>query len=166
MSSAGEGTWYNASTHANAEPKAARNLLRQGFEADLPLDLKRRSHARKIEKLPAPLFPRYLFGRIHMASQPWLSINSAIGLARPVSDGACPAPVPIRAINVLKAREDEGGNIKLNRAPSSLPGKRLQSLAAALADNLGRLELLTGKDVGRSCSIHRGARSVCQKTPS
>jgi transcriptional antiterminator RfaH len=61
--------WYVVQTQINAEAKAARNLLRQGFAIYLPRYLKRRSHARKIEKVPAPLFPRYLFVQIDLETQ-------------------------------------------------------------------------------------------------
>ena len=44
-------SWYVVQTQVNAEAKAARNLVHQGFEIYLPRYLKRRSHARKIEKV-------------------------------------------------------------------------------------------------------------------
>jgi transcriptional antiterminator RfaH len=146
MSGLGEGTWYLARTHANAETKAARNLLRQGFEVYLPLYLKRRSHARKIEKVPAPLFPQYLFIRIDMATQRWRSIYSTNGVSQLVSNGANPAPVPIGVINGLKAREDEIGYIKMDPRPAFSLGEKLRILAGAFADNLGLFEGLASKD--------------------
>ena len=56
MTVAGTSTWYVVQTHINAEAKAACNLVRQGFEIYLPRYLKRRSHARKIEKVAAQRF--------------------------------------------------------------------------------------------------------------
>jgi transcriptional antiterminator RfaH len=76
-----EGVWYVVQTQVNAEVKAARNLLRQGFEIYLPHYLKRRSHARKIEKVAAPLFPRYMFVRIDLATQRWRSVQSTYGVS-------------------------------------------------------------------------------------
>ena len=55
--------WYVAQTQANAENKAVAHLARQGFATYLPRYLKRRSHARRVDVVAAPLFPRYLFVR-------------------------------------------------------------------------------------------------------
>src|ERR1700722_12116448 len=94
--------WYVVQTQVNAEAKAARNLMRQGFEIYLPRYLKRRSHARKIEKVAAPLFPRYLFVRIDMATQRWRSIQSTFGVSRLVCNGTDPAPVAQQVLSALK----------------------------------------------------------------
>ena len=53
--------WFVAHTHPHAEAKATSHLNRQGFEIYFPRYLKRRRHARRIETVAAPLFPRYLF---------------------------------------------------------------------------------------------------------
>ena len=53
--------WFVAHTHPHAEGKASAHLARQGFETYLPRYLKRRRHARKIETVAAPFFPRYVF---------------------------------------------------------------------------------------------------------
>ena len=75
--------------------KACWHLARQGFETYLPRYLKRRRHARRVEMLPAPLFPRYLFVAIDMATQRWRSISSTIGVTQLVCAGDVPAPVPL-----------------------------------------------------------------------
>ena len=53
--------WYVVQTQANAEHKAVAHLGRQGFTTYLPRYLKRRRHARRVDIVPRPLFPRYLF---------------------------------------------------------------------------------------------------------
>ena len=67
--------WYLIHSHPHAEAKASQHLQRQGFEIYIPRYLKQRRHARRIEKIPAPLFPSYLFVAIDMSSQRWLSIE-------------------------------------------------------------------------------------------
>ncbi|MGD9769432.1 MAG: transcription termination/antitermination NusG family protein, partial [Pseudolabrys sp.] len=52
--------WYAVQSQPNAENKAVAHLARQGFETYLPRYLKRRRHARRVETVAAPLFPRYL----------------------------------------------------------------------------------------------------------
>src|SRR6516164_6180997 len=113
----GDSGWYVVQTQVNAELKAARHLLRQGFEIYLPRYLKRRSHARKIERVPAPLFPRYLFVQIDMAAQRWRSIQSTFGVSHLVLQGADPARVASGVIHSLKAREDTAGYVKLDSRP-------------------------------------------------
>lgn len=138
--------WYVVQTQVNAEAKAARNLVRQGFEIYLPRYLKRRSHARKIEKIPAPLFPRYLFVRIDMATQRWRSIQSTFGVSRLVCNGPDPAPVAQRILGVLKAREDESGYVRLDPRPKFALGEKVRVLAGVFAENLGLFDGLADRD--------------------
>jgi transcriptional antiterminator RfaH len=138
--------WYVVQTQVNAEAKAARNLVRQGFEIYLPRYLKHRSHARKIDKVAAPLFPRYLFVRIDMEAQRWRSIQSTLGVARLVCNGPDPAPVARHVLMSLKAREDESGYIKLDERPSFALGEKVRVLAGVFAENFGLFDGLTDRD--------------------
>jgi transcriptional antiterminator RfaH len=72
-------SWYVVHTHPHAEAKAAAHLERQGYSTYLPRYLKCRRHARRIEIVPAPLFPRYLFVTIDRLRQRWRSIQSTVG---------------------------------------------------------------------------------------
>jgi transcriptional antiterminator RfaH len=138
--------WYVVQTQVNAEAKAARNLVLQGFEIYLPRYLKRRSHARKVEKIAAPLFPRYLFVRIDVATQRWRSIQSTLGVSRLVCNGPDPAPVSQKVLSSLKAREDESGYVKLDQCPKFALGEKVRVLAGAFADNLGLFDGLGDRD--------------------
>lgn len=146
MTDIAAGNWFVVQTQVNAEAKAARNLLRQGFETYLPRYLKRRSHARKIEKIPAPLFPRYLFVHVDMASQRWRAIQSTFGVSHLVLNGSAPALVAQRVLGLLKAREDESGFVKLDRRPQFSIGDEVRVLAGAFADNLGLFDGLADRD--------------------
>jgi transcriptional antiterminator RfaH len=138
--------WYVVQTQVNAEAKAARNLVRQDFEIYLPRYLKRRSHARKIEKISAPLFPRYLFVRIDRATQRWRSIQSTFGVARLVCNGPDPAPVAQQVLSALKAREDESGHVRLDQRPKFALGEKVRVLAGVFAENLGLFDGLADRD--------------------
>ena len=72
--------WYVAQTQPMAEHKALAHLHRQGFEVYLPRYLKRRSHARRVDHVPAPVFPRYLFVAMDIESCRWRAINSTVGV--------------------------------------------------------------------------------------
>ena len=95
--------------------KAAANLERQGFAIYLPRYQKRRSHARKVDTVARPLFPRYLFVAIDLATQRWRAIQSTLGVSHLVCWSDRPASVEDSVIDALKAREDEDGFIKLAR---------------------------------------------------
>lgn len=138
--------WFVLQTHVNSEAKAARNLLRQGFEVYLPRYLKRRSHARKTENVPAPLFPRYMFVKIDRAVQRWRPIQSTFGVSHMVLNGAEPAHVPAEVIDWLKAREDEHGMISMDRRVRFAIGDTVRVLAGAFADSLGLFEGTSDRD--------------------
>jgi transcriptional antiterminator RfaH len=141
-----ESAWYVVQTQVNAEAKAARNLVQQGFEVYLPKYLKRRSHARTVEYVPAPLFPRYLFVRIDIATQRWRSIQSTFGVSHLVSNGSDPAPVPRQVLSTLKGREDDGGYVQLEHRPKFTLGERVRVLAGVFADNLGLFDGMADRE--------------------
>ena len=123
--------WFVAHTHPRAEAKATWHLARQGFDIYFPRYLKRRRHARKIETVVAPLFPRYLFVAVDMAIQPWRSIYSTVGIARLVCNGDKPAAVPDGIVEALKSREDADGFVKLDGRPMFRLGDKIRVLDGA-----------------------------------
>ena len=104
--------WYVVETQPRAEDKAMHHLVRQGYEAYLPQYLKRRSHARKVDWIPTPLFPRYLFVALDVDLDQWSPISSTVGVKRMIFHGATPAPVPFGIIEGVQAREDERGLVQ------------------------------------------------------
>jgi transcriptional antiterminator RfaH len=101
--------WFAVYTHPRGEAIAAENLLRQGFEVFFPRYLKRRSHARKIETVPAPLFPRYLFIAFDTGDSGWRVVRSTRGVIDLVRNHQDPAPVPGAIIEEIRSRQDEDG---------------------------------------------------------
>jgi transcriptional antiterminator RfaH len=140
MTSAPSIRWFVARTRPHAEVKASLNLMRQGFESYLPRYLKRRRHARKVETVAAPLFPRYLFVAVDMASQRWRSIRSTIGIAQFVCNGDEPAAVPVGIVEALKLREDSNGFVKLDSHPRFRAGEKIRVLDGAFVECLGLFE--------------------------
>lgn len=129
--------WYVVQAQANAENKAIAHLGRQGFATYLPRYLKRRRHARRIDIVAAPLFPRYLFVEIDMGVQRWRSIYSTVGVSRLVSNGDFPAPVPDEVISSLKRRESTSGFVQLDHRPKFKAGDKVRILEGAFYDCLG-----------------------------
>jgi transcriptional antiterminator RfaH len=129
--------WYVVQTRVNGETRAAQNLLRQDYHVYLPRYLKRRRHARKIDFVSRPLFPRYMFVAVDMTTQRWRSIQSTIGVSRLVCNGDDPAAVPDGVVDALKTREDEKGFVKLDIAPTFALGDEVRVLAGAFMDSAG-----------------------------
>lgn len=137
--------WFVVQAQPNAEPKAVFHLNRQGFETYLPRYLKRRRHARRVDTVAAPLFPRYLFVSIDMGVQRWRSIFSTVGVSRIVCNGEMPTAVPDQVIENLRAREHDG-LVKLDLRPSFRVGDKVRLLDGAFADCLGLYEGLKDGD--------------------
>jgi transcriptional antiterminator RfaH len=160
--------WYVVHTQPHGEAKASVHLERQGFEVYLPRILKRRSHARKIEKVSAPLFHRYLFVAIDLASQRWRCVNSTQGVSRLVCWGDAPAPVAKDIIEHLRSREDEGGFIKLETRPKFAAGDKITVLDGVFAACFGIYEGMADRErvtillnlLGRKVRVSLGVESV------
>jgi transcriptional antiterminator RfaH len=135
--------WFVAHTHPRGEERAITNLERQGFATYLPRYLKRRRHARKVEMVPAPLFPRYVFVAIDIERQRWLAIRSTIGVSRLVGDGELPMAVPEGIVEGLMSRQDAEGFLRLSAPRGLKPGDRVRVLGGAFEDTLGLFEHMT-----------------------
>jgi transcriptional antiterminator RfaH len=107
--------WYAVYTQPRNEERAQEHLIRQGFEVFLPRYLKRRSHARRVTIVPAPLFPRYLFIAFDASQQRWRAIPSTRGVVNLVSNGETPVPVPEAVVKEIERRCDADGYVVLAR---------------------------------------------------
>jgi transcriptional antiterminator RfaH len=160
--------WFVVQTQVNGEAKAARNLLRQGYEIYLPRYLKRRRHARKVDFVARPLFPRYMFVTIDMATQRWRVIQSTQGVSHLVCNGGEPATVPDGVLGALRAREDERGFVRTEAKPAFTPGDKVLVLAGAFMDNAGLFDGMDDHDrvailldmLGRKVRVHLDADLV------
>ncbi|CUW37979.1 putative Transcription antitermination protein nusG [Magnetospirillum sp. XM-1] len=130
-------SWFVVHTHANAEKTAASHLQRQHFDIYLPQYSKRRSHARKVEWVKAPLFPRYLFLRMDPELTPWFSIRSTVGVHSLVCRGGMPVPLGQMVIDEIRGREDDSGLVSLGEAAPFASGQRLEIVEGPLAEQLG-----------------------------
>lgn len=138
--------WCVVQTHAHTENKAGAHLVRQGFEIYLPRYLKRRRHARRVEVVAAPLFPRYMFVAVDVDTQRWRSIQSTIGVMSLVRNGETPAIVPPGVISALKQREDARGFIQLDAKPRFAPGDQVRVIDGAFSDCVGLFECANDQD--------------------
>jgi len=138
--------WYVAHTHPRAEQQAMSHLIRQGFAVYLPRFIKRRRHARRVEQVAAPLFPRYLFVRFDPAKARWRAIRSTVGVQDLVCHGESPATVPDGVIDEIRAREDESGLVHLGRLMPLKPGQKVRIVAGALCEQIGLFERMDERE--------------------
>lgn len=132
--------WYVVQSQPRAEQKAVINLQRQGFLTYMPRYLKRRRHARRIDMVAAPLFPRYLFVRLDPSVQRWRPIFSTFGVSRIICNGDLPTPLSDQVINSIRDREDASGFVYLDRRPQFRIGDSIRIRDGVFADHLGLYE--------------------------
>jgi transcriptional antiterminator RfaH len=138
--------WYVVQTQPNAESKAVAHLERQSFAAYLPRYLKRRRHARRVDIVAAPLFPRYLFVEVDLAIQRWRSIYSTVGVSHLVCTGDVPALVPGHVVALLKEREDAAGLIQLDCQSLFRRGEKIRVRDGVFSDCLGLYDGMPDRD--------------------
>lgn len=126
-------TWFAVHTQSCREAAAERHLANQGFATYLPRYLKTRRHARRVEQVAAPLFPRYLFVAIDLGAQRWRSINGTVGVLGIVRAGEQPLPVSGAVIAAIRAREAEDGLIHL-ASPGFRSGQSVRITDGPMAD--------------------------------
>ncbi len=118
--------WYVVNSKVRAENLAFMNLVRQGFEAYFPRYPKRRWHARRLDLVHAPLFPRYLFVRLDPLTSQWRKIRSTIGVTDLVCNGNSPVPVSDGVVEEIQNQEDDQGLVKLGKPGLFKPGDKLR----------------------------------------
>lgn len=126
--------WYAVYTQPRNEPLASEHLGRQGFEVFFPRYLKRRSHARRIDFVPAPLFPRYLFINFDIHESEWHVIRSTRGVIDLVRIGTDPVKLPPGIVEEIRARQGADGFIELARRLNISRGARIRIDAGPFAD--------------------------------
>jgi transcription elongation factor/antiterminator RfaH len=132
--------WYVARTLPQRELQAATQLKNQDFRAFVPRYWKNRRHARKVETISAPLFPRYLFVILNRSIDRWRSINGTLGVERLLMQGGIPLPVPPGVVESLITAADGGGNVHFDADLKE--GQRIKVTAGVFAEFVGQLERL------------------------
>ena len=154
--------WCAVQTHVKSEDKAEFHLRHQGYSVFLPKHLKRRKHARRIDWVSAPLFPRYLFVAIDPNTTPWCAIRSTVGVSSLICFGDVPAAVPADIITEIKARQDKKGLVKTHAGCGFKKGDRVRIIDGPLNDLEGLFESPTDEErvtvllslMGREVKVH------------
>ncbi len=138
--------WYAVQTQPRNERLAFSHLSRQGFHGFLPEYLKRRSHARKVDWVPSPLFPGYLFVNLDIGAERWRAINGTVGVQRIVCQGDEPAAVPDVVIKEIKERRGNDGMVLMPKAPRFVKGQTVQIISGLFCDQSGIFDCESGKE--------------------
>lgn len=93
--------WYAIYTCANHEKRVAEQLRSQSAEYFLPVYQSVRQWKDRRKRLELPLFPGYVFVRIPVRER--LRVLEVAGVARLVSFGGVPVPVPEEDIAIIRA---------------------------------------------------------------
>ena len=158
--------WFVAYTQLGKETVAEQHLVEQGFEAYLPRFRKIRRHARKTDKVLAPLFPRYLFVGMDEMKGQWRSVQGTRGVSYLLVNGSRPALVPFQILQGLKDRQNEEGLVPVSSLALFEKGDRVRVSDGVFKEHIGifdkmddkqRVQLLLnclGRDVKVSLPSH------------
>ena len=138
--------WYVVHTKPRGEETALFHLRRQDFDAYLPRHLKKRTHARRTDWVPCPLFPNYMFVAIDTDKARWRSIRGTIGVNGLVCGGDHPSPVPEGIVEAIRAQENENGFVEFHRDDAFEKGERVEIADGPFAEARGIFECTDSKD--------------------
>lgn len=138
--------WYVVQTKPHGEARALENLARQGYEPYLPRILKRRRHARRVDMVKRPLFPRYLFVHMDTARQRWYPILSTFGVTSIIRNGVDPAPVPDGVVEAIRQHEEAGTLVEKPAVLNLSPGAPVEVREGPFADLCGEFLRLSDKE--------------------
>ena len=128
-------TLVRSRTLPQRELQAAKQLANQDFRAFVPRYWKNRRHARRVETISAPLFPRYIFVILDRSRDRWRSINGTLGVERLLMQGGEPQPAPHGVVESLVDCADAEGNIDFHYQLRE--GQTLRVIAGPFADLVG-----------------------------
>ena len=132
--------WHVVHTRPQLESMAAENLVAQGFDVYLPRFRTTRRHARRIDNVIRPLFPRYLFVGFDHQQRGWNCIRSTRGVHELVRQGDAPAIISESVVREIRSREDKSGLVIMDYADGLTPGDRVEIVAGAFCEQIGLFE--------------------------
>lgn len=138
--------WFVAHTQPLKEIVAQHNLVTQGFDVYLPRIKKLRKHARKIDEVHAPLFPRYLFVGFDLEVDRWNRINGTRGVSYLVSNNHLPTQIPDQIILDLKSRENIDGILPVSSIALFSKGDRVRIIDGAFKDHKATFDSFNDKE--------------------
>lgn len=132
--------WFLVHTLPRSELRARLHMNAQGFETFLPQIDRTIRHARQLRTVRAPLFPRYLFTRLDLDVDRWLSIQGTAGVACLYTCEGRPVPVPVGVVESLAIHAHQANLSLFGRELRE--GERVRIFRGPFAEFIGTLERL------------------------
>lgn len=160
--------WYVIYTRTGMERLALGHLEQQNYEVYLPQRQKERRHARRVDTIKAPLFPRYLFVSLDIETDQWRSINGTYGVSYLLTMGEKPSAVPGGIVEAIRDRENAEGLVEIVEPCPYEQGDVIEITRGALADQTGIFKCRDDKQrvvlllslLGRETEIQLPANAV------
>ena len=137
--------WFVVHTQPFKESVAQKHLMEQGFDVYLPKFKKTRRHARKVEEIMVPLFPRYVFVGIDLEVDHWRSVQGTRGVSYLLLADNQPATVPSGIILSLKDQENDDGLVAITDMIFFTKGDKVRVLDGAFKDCVAIFEKMDDK---------------------
>lgn len=98
--------WYALKVRTNGEAKPMAALTAKGYDIFLPTYVDVRRYSDRLKKVPAALFPGYLFCRLDYEFK--LPVLSTLGVEAIVGLGGTPTPIDEQEIAVIRKVTESG----------------------------------------------------------
>lgn len=101
--------WSVVHTRPKQESRAVLNLKQQGYTSWLPVMMRSRRHARRVDTIKEPFFPGYVFVCLDTEHDNWSPINGTFGVKYLITDGKGPSTLPAGFVEALQQTIDSDG---------------------------------------------------------
>ena len=98
--------WLVLRTHPNCEKMAIRHIRNQGFTPYQPLIMDRKTIRSRVQMVPVPLFPNYIF--VQLIERGWYVLKSTYGVSSIVGGSSSPSILRGCVVDDLRRRERNG----------------------------------------------------------
>lgn len=137
--------WFVVYTLSTKETVARQHLEEQGYKVCLPMFKKTRRHARRVDEVLQPLFPRYLFVSLNLEIDSWRSVNGTRGVSYLLLNDGRPLGISTSIIEELQAKEDENGLVHVACLESFSKGEKLRIVDGTFKDHIATFQMMDDK---------------------
>ena len=136
--------WFVVYTQPLKETVAKQHLEEQGYDVYLPMFKKTRRHARRIDEVLQPLFPRYLFVGLDLKLDAWRAVNGTRGVAYLLLNDGHPLGISTSIIEELKILEKDGV-VPIECVSAFTKGESLRVVDGAFKDQVAVFQRMGDK---------------------
>lgn len=136
--------WFVVHCYPHKELLASNNLSDQGIITYIPRYKKFTRHARKVNIILAPLFPRYFFVQLNLSTDNWLPINNTPGINYLLTNNkGIPISIKENIIQELQRNQDQEGAVSLSCLELFKPGDKVRIIEGAFVNQVAVYEKMT-----------------------